>query len=211
MDDQKLNDRTVTGFLVDDVDDDNFKILVAIYISKEGKYNYNIYDLDNLNIKCKLQQLYDHILITNGRGEGGQGHGLFFKIIYLGNKDSAMVYFLDNHDNQKLRYQTLTIYESDSCFKFKSKIYMEIDEGLNTDLILNDFIKVTETRLAFISTKGESNLFILLMDLYNNNYNISMRTYEYNTPKYILSGIILHSFAQYLLKNIIKLLTIIYR
>ena len=184
MDSQKLNDRTVTGFLVDDVEESDFRILVAIYTSNGKKYNYNVYNLDNLNLICERKELFADTLITDGRGKDGKGHGLFFKIIYLGNKDSAIVYFLDNHDDKILRFQSLMIYKKDSCFAFYSKIYMEINDNLKTDLVLNDFIKITDTRLAFISTKGESSLYILLIDLYNNNEYVSMRSYEYGISPY---------------------------
>ena len=71
-----------------------------------------------------------------------------------------MTYFLSNVDNQNPRFQILTITTSDSgkTYSFPHKIYFEITESLRTDLVLNDFINITETRLAFISTKTTTKL-----------------------------------------------------
>jgi hypothetical protein len=160
----KQNDRTVTAFLVDDVNDNNYKILVAIYLSSGLKYHFNVYSLSDLSEKHTKQQLYGDPLNIGGKEPG---YGLFFKVIYLGNRDIAMVYFLSNYDTQIPRYQTLTIITEDSgkTYRFESKIYYEINEKLRTDLVLNDFINITKTRLAFISKKNETKLFILI----NNN------------------------------------------
>ena len=181
MNTKKLNDRTVTGFLVDDVNDNDFKILVAVYTSSGNKYNYNVYKLSDLSEKCTGWQLYKDDLTTNKRGEDGKGHGVFFKMIYLGDRDVAMAYFLSNEDNQWPRFQVLTIDKKDNCFVFNSKFYKQIEESnFKTDLILNDFIKITDTRLAFITTKGESSLYILLIDLFDYNQKYQMRSYEYD-------------------------------
>jgi hypothetical protein len=154
----KQNDRTVTAFLVDDVNDNNYKILVAIYLSSGLKYHFNVYSLSDLSEKHAKQQLYGDDLYIGGKGPG---YGLFFKVIYLGNRDIAMVYFLRNDDTQQPRYQTLTIKTDDSgkTYYFSSKIYYKIEENLRTDLVLNDFINITKTRLAFISTKTSTKLF----------------------------------------------------
>ena len=175
----KLNDRSVSGFLVDDIDNENFKILVAIYLIEDTslteepkvRYKFNVYSLSDLSTKCSKKLLYEDKLYNNGIGEHG-GYGLFFKVIYLGNQDVAMTYFLSNYGKQNPRFQVLKISQKDDCFGFDMKIYFEITESLNSDLVLNDFIKLTNTRLVFISSKGESQLCILLMDLYSNNYNI---------------------------------------
>ena len=95
-----------------------------------------------------------------------------------------MAYFLSNYDDQFPRFQVLYIYKTNDCFAFTSRFYYQIEENLKTDLVLNDFIKITDTRLAFISSKGESSLYIVLMDLYNENKNFQMRTYEYNISPY---------------------------
>jgi len=39
----KQNDRTVTSFVVDDVNDSDFRIFVVIFISSGKKYNFNVY------------------------------------------------------------------------------------------------------------------------------------------------------------------------
>lgn len=138
----KLNDRTVTAFLIDDVDDDDFKILIAIYIT--NKYSFSVFKLSDLSKKCENKQLYGDVLSYNNRGPG---YGLYFKILYLGNKDTAMIYFKNNNwDMQHAFFQVLTVVKDGSCNGFSNKIYMEINENLVTDLVLNDFINITNSR-----------------------------------------------------------------
>lgn len=196
--DGKLNDRTVTGFLVDDVDEDDYRILVAVYVlvdstitdkTNKVRYKYNVYSLSDLSSKCTNKHLFGDELFTDGIGKDGKGHGLYFKILYLGNKDIAMTYFLSNWDSQNPRFQVLTINKrsNDNCYELNMKIYKEIEKSLVADLIFNDFIKITDTRLAFISTTGTSNICIILMDLYANNKNVQMRTYEYDISSYVMS------------------------
>ena len=60
-------------------------------------------------------------------------------------------------------------------------------------MVLNDYIKITDTRLAFISTQGESKLFIMLMDFYDNNYKVQMRTYEHDISSYKMTKEFLRS------------------
>ena len=90
----KLNDRTVTSFVVDDVNDSDFRIFVVIFISSGKKYNFNVYKLSDLYTKCTDQQLYDDDLITTKKCDKGEGHGLYFKMIYLGNRHIVNIYFI---------------------------------------------------------------------------------------------------------------------
>ena len=180
----KLNDRTVTSFLIDDTNEDKFKLLFVIYTGTNRRYKYNVYQLNDLTEKCIDKELFNHDLATKGRGTNGEGYGLYFKIIYLGNKDIAMLYFISNYGDQKPILQILTVAEKDGCFGFNLKIYHQIEQSINTNLVLNDFIKISKTRLAFISTKGESNFFIMLLDLYADNKNVQLRTYEHDISPY---------------------------
>ena len=192
MESEKLNDRAISGFLLDDQEDENYRLLIVGFLRKSydnslsSKYKFNVYKLSDLSKKCEYQELYSDVITTNCRGENGKGYGVFFKFLYLGNRDTAMVYFKTNADNQDLFFQVLYVTLDGNCIKLPSKIYLEIKENLKTDLVLNDFIKLNETRLAFISTKDTKKLFILLMDLYNDNYNIQSRTYEYDISSYNL-------------------------
>ena len=60
-----LNDSTVTSFVVDDVNDSDFRIFVVIFISSGKKYNFNVYKLSDLYKKWTYKQLYeDDLIIT---------------------------------------------------------------------------------------------------------------------------------------------------
>ena len=191
----KNNERMVSSFLVDDVDDSNYKILVISFLSSSLKYTFSVYKLDDLSVLCDKCSLYGDNLDVGGKETG---YGLFFKILYFGNRDTAMTYFLINRDNQNPRFQVLTIVK-DSAYKFSNKIYYEIGYGLRTDLLQNDFIKITNNRLAFISSSTTSSLFILLMDLYNDNYNVEMRRYVYDiSPHHITKEFSAHIYNNYL-------------
>ena len=188
MESKKLNDRVISGFLLDDQEDEKFRLLIVVFLgaSSDGhsfEYKYNVYKLSDLSLKCEYCTLYRDSININFR-YNGYGFGVFFKLIYLGNRDTAMIYYKTNNDNQDLFFQVLTVKLDGDRIKLESKIYLEIKENLKTDLVLNDFIKLNETRLAFISTKDTNKLFILLIDLYNENNNTQCFTYEYNISPY---------------------------
>ena len=195
----KLNDRSISAFLIDDVDDSDYKILVVIFISDSGKYNFNVYSLSDLSEKCKDQQLYEDVLTTNQRGDGGKGYGLYFQTIYLGDKDVAMAYYTSNAATTFLRFQVLTIRKSNSVYVFDNKIYTQTIESFNTDLVLNDFIKITDTRLAVITSTDGTKFHIIIMDLYNNRYNLEKRIYSYSiSPHNIAKELAAHIYNGYL-------------
>ena len=66
-----------------------------------------------------------------------------------------------------------TILENINNFSFKPNI------------TYNDFIKINNERLAFVSTTESTNkLYILIFDLYDNYANIKIRTYNYDLSHY---------------------------
>ncbi len=149
----KFNDRSISAFIIDDVNDSDYHILAIFFISSGEKYNFNVYNLSDLSEKCKDRQLYGDSLTTNQRDDGGKGYGLYFQNIYLGDKDVAMAYYTSNAATTFLRFQVLTIRKSNNVYEFDNKIYTQTKEYFNTDLVLNDFIKITDTRLAIITSK----------------------------------------------------------
>ena len=166
--DNKLNDRGISGILLDDQDDENYRLLIVVYERTPNtntlisRYNFNVYKLSDLSAKCSGKELYDNDLTTDKRGDRGKGYGVYFKLIYLGNRDSAMVYYKSNEDNQHLFFQVLHVRSELNCDQFlRSKIYLEMSDNLKTDLVLNDFIKLNETRLAFISKKDTNKLYFI--------------------------------------------------
>ena len=80
----KQNERNINAFLVDDVDGDDFKILIVLYSMKSSdnilRYYFNVYQLSNLREKCIKQQLYGDALDFSGKEEG---YGVFYKMLYL--------------------------------------------------------------------------------------------------------------------------------
>jgi hypothetical protein len=55
---------------------------------------------------------------------------------------------------------------------------------LRTDILKNDVIKLADKRLVFISTNNDNELFILVIDFYNDNYNAEMRRYKFSVSPY---------------------------
>ena len=86
--DNKLNDRAISGFLLDDQDDENYRLLIVVYLRSpynflKSKYHFNVYKLSDLTEKCKGTELYQDELTTNCRGKDGKGYGVFFKFLYF--------------------------------------------------------------------------------------------------------------------------------
>ena len=183
MGDKKHNERVTTSFLIDDIDNDDYKILVAIFImsTSNRRYHFNVYSLIDLSLKCEKKQLYSDELETHGVDDGD---GVYNKFIYLGNRDVAHIYFLSNYDNKHAYLQVLTINKDANDYSFSNKIWYDINYGLRTDILKNDVIKLADKRLVFISTNNDNELFILVIDFYNDNYNAEMRRYKFSVSPY---------------------------
>ena len=178
------NNRIVSSFLVE-----SKNILVLFYMKtmetvqkvfNGAKYAIKFYDYD-LNEKNEI------IISQNNITQPRSGEGVFFKGLYLKDNYAAFIYYTKGYDDTIIQFNISTLEENSGKYYFNNKIQFNRTYGYRSDITLNEFIKINDEQLAFISTKkitsGDSYYFelhILLYDLYNNYANMKIRQYYYN-------------------------------
>ena len=106
-------------------------------------------------------------------------NGFFFKVCYLYNKYSSLITFLDSN---RFQFRILSLDKSDDGqYSFSDKIsWLNRDLVLNPDITLNEFLKIDNNRLVFLSTINYEKLSIIFFDLYKNFEFMKVRYYSYD-------------------------------
>ena len=166
--------RIISAFIMEEDD-----ILVVFYMNSTYWYNLNLYDFD-LN-------LLEEKISLNMKVVDPFMYGLFFKGIYLKEKYSALIYFLEHNNGMNLYLEILNMNVIEGSHNFTSILKHNLDLYNFTDYIaLNEFLKINPDRLVFISTINYNDLYILFFDLYNNYTIIKTRVYFLNFPLFEL-------------------------
>ena len=179
-----FNNRIISSFIMEKAE-----ILVVFYMKRvdtddnnlHAKYAIIFYDYD-LNEKNEI------ILLSNNEiTEPRAGDGIFYKGLYLKEDYAAFIYFTKGLGTTKIKFTISNLVENSGSYSFNNIIDYEKDYGYSSDIVLNEFIKINEERLAFFSTKIVSSkyeLHILLYDLYNSYSNVKIRPYFFNLEIY---------------------------
>ena len=127
------------------------------------------------------------------------GPGFFFKGIYLNNNYSAFIYSRANIESfevvlniSKLIYESYDDYLKGYTFMNSIQIIFDEDYNINADSITNEFIKINNGRLVFITTEGNIDskpilLSIILFDISDEDYSdVIEKKYYYNLDDYYL-------------------------
>ena len=153
---------TVGGFLMN-------KKIVVFYLNNSEYYCINIYNSSNLDI------IVDNINIE--KGVCYSYNGIFFKGLHLKNELMAFIYYKKMNGNSlelKIGYTNIEkkIFNASFTQNFENNNFFYT-------LLLNDFIKVDDERLAFIGVKYKDlfHFIILLFDLYDNYNFMKIRKY----------------------------------
>ena len=166
------NNRILNSFTIDEDE-----ILVVFFIKTGSKLVVSFYDFD-LNEKGIDAEV---ISISNPY----TGNGNFFKSLYLDNYFAAIIFFKDGNDDNSLNIEILTIIKGETHYSHERIFITNINKFTLKSLItLNDFVKINNERLAFVSTSEFTKLYILIFDLYNNYTNMKIRAYNYDLSPY---------------------------
>ena len=172
------NNRIISSIIIDD-----YSLIVLFFLRNKNKLSVNFYDFD-LNDKGNNQEVAN-------LEDPNTGDGIFFKAVYLDNLIVALIYFNDWLDVTSLIIKTIYIIKMEDG-NYSRNTTKGIDKNINQydlrpDITLNDFLKINNDRLAFISTYDYMTLYIILFDFYNNYENIKMRFFYHNLPDYIFA------------------------
>ena len=164
---KKFPDRVISGFIIEE-----YKILVIFYLRKWESYGklycqYRIrffnYDLtkegnDFCNYNDELQE-----------GKHIKGNiGIYSNAIYLNNRIGLFVYF---HIG-KMVFQCFQFNKnSDGNFYTTDVFYNEFIDKFDFDVVLNDVHKISEDRVAVVSSKNHGqNLYIIIIDFFDSSF-----------------------------------------
>ena len=166
---QTENSRITSSFIVDD-----FNILAVFYM-----YDFNY-----------LANFYDHDLKLLGTNkiaqynDGLMGLGIFFKAIYLYERYIAFIYYENFHN---FKFKIFYLNENYTLTTLSS--YIDNANNLSSIIRMNDFVKIDNNRLVYLSAQDAPNtglLYIIFFDLYNDYQYKKVRYYKYNfnSPKF---------------------------
>ena len=167
------NNRILSCFIIEEE-----KIIVIFFVKTKERLAVSFYDF-NLNNKGQNQEL-------NNLNHTNLGTGIFFKSIYLKNRIFALVFYENGDKGNSLLLRTYNIIiKDDGNYNKQLKLNKNINKyNFQTNITLNDFIKINNERLVFISTVEFTTLYILIFDLYNNYTNVKIRVYKYQLANY---------------------------
>ena len=182
------NNRIISSFVME-----QDQILVVLYMKridedfKFTKFTVIFYDFD-------LTEKNEITMIDSNIDDPRSGTGLFFKGLYLKENYAAFFYFLKGYDQTKIQFDISSLSQDSVSGEYSfTNIISKQDNNYYfiSDIELNEFIKINDERIVFISSKKISNdpkfeLHILLYDLYNTYTQIKIRHFYYNLNKYQL-------------------------
>ena len=149
--------------------------ITIFYMNDDGYYYAMHLDL-NLNYKNKQD--------LNRIPSGYSQNGLFFKSSNVNDEYVAFLYF---NSLNKIEFDLFKFEPERTSNNFQMKLSQNVNNiNFNNDITLNDFTKINDNRLAFISIENNDNknkFYILLFDLYLqdiNNLNLIIRYYNYD-------------------------------
>ena len=174
------NCRMISSFIVYD-----YKILVIFFLKRAdddpNKFENARYTIVFYNYQIEWINEIDKGYI----GEANSGTGIFFRAVHLENKFAAFLYNKDKYGGHLVFDvgEMADYYENGKKnYKFNYRIELEIkDKWYAPHVNYNDFFKVDNKRLVFVTTKDPNDkLGFIVFDLYNNYYNYRIRSYFYN-------------------------------
>ena len=101
----------------------------------------------------------------------------FYKGIYLKEQIGVFIYFL-NEDSIQPNI-IIKNFKDDNIQDFNSFGNITLQSEFNSNYMLNDIIKVSDTKISYISPNLNKNeLNVVIISLYNNDQNINIRYYK---------------------------------
>ena len=145
---------------------DNFHILAVFYRpDEEYKLRVNLYDYE-LEIKNSLM-VSDFI-------EPSYGNGHYFKACILKEGYTGFIYFINGY---KYVFKILNLKIEENSYETKL-YYGEDYYTLNHLITLNEFLKIDDERMVFLSTTENTYLYIIMFDIYQDYTYVKIRYYS---------------------------------
>ena len=177
--DVNYDNRIVSAFYMDKYNPHQF----VIFFVKKGTTSYYMrtHNVDDLEFVEGKEKWIDNLKDNNG-DNGYPGYGIFFKALYLSYEYAAFIYFTCRDDGTSLKFKILYI---NSDFSWSAKKSKDISSySFDTSITMNEFYKIDEERLLFVSTIGKTSLVLMFFDTFDWYKHLKIRTYKFALDGY---------------------------
>ena len=168
------NCRIISSFIFD-----YYNILAVFFLKSNRIYSMRLHDLINLD-ELYIKEIYQ-IEINNA----DTGYGIFFKAIYLKDVYVAFIFFRDKDNGKTLTLMFLKVIKNNDNYEVNSIKSKEINLFyFYTYITLNEFYKIENEKLLFVSTISQPKLILLFFETYLLYEYINTRVYEFDLEGY---------------------------
>ena len=187
------NSRMISAYLVDE-----WKVIVVFFLKaddeeyKDARYTIAFY---NYNLEHRNEIVFDWVV-----SEPNSGNGIFFRCFHLKWRIGAYIYFKDKWGND-LNFELKELAGNDKAYTL-NHINGKYFNGHNyaPHVNYNDFYKVDENRLVFVTTKHPyQKLYFFIFDFFNGCSNFKIRKYSYSIPDTLHKEIQGYSYNGYII------------
>ena len=178
-----FNNRIISSFIIEDAE------LLVVFYMKRVDTNNQIAQYAFIFYDYNLNQKNEKLLSGNDIEDPRAGEGIFFKGLSLKNNYASFIYYTKGLGTTKIKFEISSLVLNSGNYEFNNNLHFEKEYGYISDIVLNEFIKINDERLAFISTKKVSSkyeLHILLYDIYNSYSQVKIRPYYFDLDIYQL-------------------------
>ena len=149
----------------------NNKIIICFYLTNDNKYNIKAFNVD-FNIRATFST--DPI--------NNNTKNPFYRCIHLKDEVGIFTYYTKDIDNYNF-YPILLLKEYQECNITNytiSEIKLNLVKSLNSNLLKNDIIKLTDKKICFSATLDDkSSVYIILINLFGTS-EYAIRYYSFN-------------------------------
>ena len=180
----KFGDRVITGFIMED--ENGEKVIVINYLrtyEEDGEiraqYSIRFYILDleiigdDLhNFDARMRKNIDII----------ENYGIFSKPILLKDQTPLFIFYFVENGVSKLVFHFFSFKRNLEGFytDWTENFYDEFKHRFDNDIVLNDVHKISDDRVAIITTRNSgTSLFIIILDFFGSYIQHKYRLYHY--------------------------------
>ena len=168
------DNRIVSAFIFN-----KYESLAVIFLKSNGKYTLRLHDFNELNNK------YETEIYGIDSSKANPGEGVFFKAIYLQYEYFAFIFFSENNNGYSLKLLLLKLIIENGAYNLKYPGSKDINsDNFDTSIRRNEFYKIDDIRLLFVSTISQTKLILMFFETYDWYKNINTRTYSFDIGGY---------------------------
>ena len=167
------DNRIVSAFIMD------YYNCLAVFFLKDNPVTYTmrLHNLDTLD--C-----FKHKEFYGINDDVNKGEGIFFKGIYLRYEYVAFIFFTKKDNGKSLKLRIFYINKNND-YSVDSHLSKDLDwYDLDTSIRFNEFYKINNESLLFVSTINPRTLIIMFFDTYNWYEFLNIRSYKFEMEGY---------------------------